>query len=131
MTAPEPSGDRIPPPWGGPLSEGDFASLAASWITQEIAEKGMLCRVDAQDGREVVGQKGNRDCAGTLIPYYWPGQPGAFNYRLRRDNPDWTAGKNGKPKLDKKYLGPSNSGNRLYIPPGVTPEQLQDIAIPI
>jgi integrase len=121
----------IPPAWGGPLSEADYAVLAASWITPEIANEAMLRRVDTFEGREVICQKGKRDCAGMLITYYWPGEPGAFNYRVRRDNPDWTVGKDGKPKPDRKYLGPPNSGNRLYIPPGVTLEQLQDVTIPI
>ena len=121
----------IPPAWGGRLSEGDYATLDSSWITREIANKAMLCRVDTFDGREVICQKGKSDCAGMLIPYYWPGEPGPFNYRVRRDNPDWIQGKDGKLKQDKKYLGAPNSGNRLYIPPGVTPEQLQDVTIPI
>jgi hypothetical protein len=50
---------------------------------------------------------------------------------VRRDNPEWTTGKDGKPKPDKKYLGAPNSTNRLYIPPGVTLEQLQDLTIPV
>jgi hypothetical protein len=118
-------------PWGGPLSESDYATLDSSWITRAIADAAMLRRVDATEGREVVGQKGSRDCAGLLIPYYWPDEPRAFNYRVRRDNPEWTVGKDGKLKPDRKYLGAPNSGNRLYIPPGVTPEQLQDVSIPI
>jgi hypothetical protein len=89
----------------------------------------MLLRVDTYQGREVVGQNGRRDCAGILFPYYWPGSPRPFNYRIRRDNPDYTAGKDGKPKPDRKYLGPPKSGNRLYVPPGVTLEHLQDLTI--
>jgi putative DNA primase/helicase len=131
MTAPRPILDRVPPSWGGPLNDNDYATLAASWITREIAEQAMLRRVDKHEGREVVGQKGNRDCAGILFPYYWPGQPSPINYRLRRDNPDWIEGTNGKPKQDRKYLGPPKSSNRLYILPGVTPEQLADVNIPI
>jgi hypothetical protein len=123
--------NRIPPAWGGPLSESDDAALAASWITPEIANEAMLRRVDALEGREVICQKGKRDCAGMLFSYYWPDEPGAFNYRVRRDNPDWTVGKDGKPKPEAKYLGPPKSGNRLYIPPGVTRDQLQDATIPI
>jgi hypothetical protein len=131
MSAPEPNPDRVPPPWGKPLTEADYANLAASWITRELADQAMLCRVSADEGREAVGQKGNRDCTGILIPYYWPGESFTRNYRVRRDNPDWTEGKDGKPKPDRKYLGPPGSGNRLYIPPGVTLEQLRDVAIPI
>ncbi len=122
---------RMPPSWGQPLTEDDYAVLEASWITRELADAAMLRRVDEYDGREIVGQKGKRDCAGILITYYWPGEACAFNHRIRRDNPDWTVGKDGKPKTERKYLGPPNGANRLYIPPGVAPEQLADPQIPI
>jgi hypothetical protein len=122
---------RIPPSWGGPLSVTDYATLGSSWITPEIADAAMLRRVDDHEGRVVVGQKGRLDCAGVLIPYYSPGEPYAFSYRLRRDNPDWKMGKDGRLKPDKKYLGPPKSTNRLYIPPGVTREELQDVTLPI
>ena len=122
---------RMPPQWGGPLNKADYAALAGSWITPEIADAAMLRRVDASQGREVVGQKGTRDCAGILIPYYWPGEQGAFNYRLRRDHPDWKFDGRGNAKPDKKYLGPPKGANRLYIPLGVTLDQLSDLSIPI
>src|SRR6185369_4682397 len=54
-----------------------------------------------------------------------------FNYRVRRDNPDWEVGSDGKPKPEAKYLGAPKSGNRLYVPPGITTEQLRDVTIPI
>lgn len=123
-------GKTSPSRWGGPLSESDYATLESSWITREIADQAMLRRVDAEQGRELVGQK-RRDCAGLLIPYHWPGGRDAFNYRVRRDTPDWVAGSDGKPKLDRKYLGPPNSANRLYIPPPVRLDQLQDSSVPI
>jgi hypothetical protein len=121
---------RIAASWGKPLTESDYAALAASWITREIADAAMLRRVEDHEGREIVGQKG-RNCAGILIPYYWPGEPSVFNYRIRRDNPDWTFGKDGRPKTERKYLGPPNGANRLFVPPGVTVDQLADIEIPI
>src|SRR5437868_12241256 len=117
----------MPPPWGGPLTEKDYASLAASWITPELAEEAMLRRVDVHEGREIVCQKGSRDCAGMLISYYWPGDPRPFNYRIRRDKPEYKFDKNGKRKPDCKYLGAPKSGSRIYIPPGVTLEQLRDV----
>jgi hypothetical protein len=123
--------ERRPPAWGAVLTEDDYALLGASWITLDLADAAFLRRVASQEGREIVGQKGNRDCAGILIPYYWPGDVSAFNYRIRRDNPDWTAGKDGKPKPQGKYLGPPNGSNRLFIPPSVTLEQLADTQIPI
>jgi hypothetical protein len=91
----------------------------------------MLRRVDSQGGREAIGQKGKRDCAGVLIPYYWPGEPHPFNYRIRRDNPDWTEGKDGQVKPTAKYLGPPKSANRIYVPPGITPQQLADVTLPL
>jgi hypothetical protein len=101
------------------------------WITQEIADAAMLRRVDQPQGRKLLGLKGSRDGAGIFIPYYWPGDPKPRSYRVRRDNPEWTTGKDGKPKPAKKYLGQPKAPNQLYIPPGVTPEQLQDLTIPI
>jgi hypothetical protein len=131
MTAATPIPDLVPPSCGGPLTENDYATLSGSWITRDIADAAMLRRVDEHEGREVVGQKGSRDCAGIVIPYYWPGQGAPFNYRLRRDHPDIVLGKNGELKPERKYLGAPGSGNRLYIPPGITPEQLADAKTPI
>ena len=119
-----------PPSWGGPLTDSDYVMLAASWITREIADAAMLLRVNTLEGRDVVGHKGKRDCAGILIPYYWPGESSPHVYRIRRDNPDWTE-KDGKLKQTAKYLSAPGSANRLYIPPGVTAEQLADPLIPV
>jgi len=131
VTTPIPDPDRVPPTWGGPLTERDYSALLTSWITPELADLAMLRRVDSQDGRDVVGQKGKRDCAGILFPYYWPGEPTPFGYRLRRDRPDYTFDKEGKPKPERKYLGAPGSANRLYIPPGITVDHLADIKTPI
>ena len=119
------------PSWGGPLTESDYRCLEASWISREIADSAMLRRVDSLEGCELVGQKGKRDCSGILISYYWPGEPWSFNHRIRRDNPEWTLSADGKPKTERKYLASPNGGNRLFIPRGVTPEQLADVQIPI
>jgi len=129
MTAPVSNPDRVPPAWGVPLTEQDYSGLSSSWITKELADLAMFRRVDSQEGRDVVGQKGTRDCAGILFPYYWPGEPSPVAYRVRRDKPDYAFGKDGKPKPERKYLGAPGSANRLYIPPGVTAEQLADAAI--
>ena len=60
--------ERIPPPWGKPLTESDYATLAKSWITREIADAAMLRRVEDFEGREIVGQK-SRNCAGIIFTY--------------------------------------------------------------
>lgn len=120
-----------PPSWGEPLTENDYAGLLSSWISREVADQAMLRRVNSPAGREVVGHKGSAECAGILIPYYWPGAAQPVNYRIRLDSPPWTAGKDGKPKVDKKYLGAPTSGNRIYVPPGIVLEQLADAKIAI
>jgi Domain of unknown function (DUF3854) len=120
-----------PPDWGVPLHESDYASLSSSWITPEIADAAMLRRVGAEEGRQIVGQKGRIDCAGLLIPYYWPGEQLPFCYRIRRDRPDWTGSASGQLKQDRKYLGAPGSANRLYVPPGIAVEQLQNSDLPL
>ena len=57
LPSPEVDPTRVLPPWGGPLAATDFAALATSWITQELAEQAMLRRVDSQQGREATCQK--------------------------------------------------------------------------
>ncbi len=49
--------DRIPPTWGGPLSDEDYANLNGSWITCALADQAMLRRVSDHEGREVIGHK--------------------------------------------------------------------------
>lgn len=120
----------IPPSWGCSLTDADYANLATSWITKEIADRAMLRRVDTFEGREIIGQGGKRDCAGLLFSYYWPGESHAHSHRIRRDNPDWTE-KNGKVIAKAKYLGAPGSANRLYIPLGIALEQLDDVQVPI
>ena len=131
MSEPNSFDDRVPPTWGGPLTEEDYAALAAAGVDRTTADQAMLRRVDAQEGREIVGQQGTRDCSGLLFPCYWPGESFPFNYRIRRDHPEWEQGKDGRLKPKGKYLGPPGGANRLYIPPGVTLEQLNDPTIPI
>ena len=120
----------LPPRWGIALTADDYGVVEKVWISREIADAAMLRRVADHEGPEIVGQNGKRNCAGILFSYYWPGQPSAFNHRIRRDQPDWEE-KNGQPKQTAKYLGPPRGSNRLYIPPGVTPEQLADSTIPV
>ena len=130
MSSPAPFTDRIPPGWGSPLTPDDYIALASSWITPQLADLAMLRRVDTFEGREVVGQKGKRDCAGLLFPNYFPGETQAHSCRIRRDHPDFGE-KDGKIRQEKKYLAAPGSANRLYVPPGVALLQLQDVTIPI
>lgn len=122
--------DLIAPAWGGPLKESDYVNLESSWVTREIADSALLRRVASLDGRDIVGQKGKRDCAGVLIPYYRPGDCTAYAHRIRRDKPELTESQ-GKIRLAAKYLAAPRSANRLYIPPGVSVDQLSDPLVPI
>jgi hypothetical protein len=131
MTAPMPGIKRVRPDWGGPLIDADYSALAKSWITPELADASMLRRVTEDEGSKIVGQKGKRNCAGLLIPYYWPDDHAPVNYRIRRDKPDIVAGKDGALKEERKYLGAPGAANRLYVPPGITLEQLADVTLPI
>jgi len=97
---------------------------------REIADAAMLRRVDAFEGREVVGQKGNRNCAGMLIPYYFPARPRRTHIVCAATSRP-SAGQGWQNKAAAKYLAPLGDGNRLYVPPGVTPAQLQDVTISI
>jgi hypothetical protein len=131
MSAPVLAPDRVPPGWGGPLTEAQYAGLGSSWITREIADAAMLRRVTDQEGRESVGHSGKLDCSGVLFPYYWPGESSPRAYRLRRDRPEIVQGKDGSLKQKNKYLGAPGEANRLYFPPGVTSEQLAQARIPV
>jgi hypothetical protein len=51
----------------------------------------------------------------------WPGEPMPFNYRVKRDNPEYVWGKDGKPNQDRSCLWPPKGSNWLNIPPEVTP----------
>jgi hypothetical protein len=107
---------RNPPAWGKLLNEDDYRGLGHSWITPELVDLAMIRRVDAIQGREVIGQKGNRDCAGLLIPYYWPGEPSPFNYRVRRDNPEWEEGKGGQLSRNGNIWGPQEAPTGYSFP---------------
>jgi hypothetical protein len=110
------------------LTQRDLEDLAArSWITAELAELAGLWRVDDAGGRELVGSKRREDHAGIVFPYTLPGEGRPCSHRLRRDNPP--VDEQGKEK--DKYLGAPGQGNRLYFPPGLTTEELQDPSIPL
>ncbi len=121
---------RNPPSFGDALTDGDYQSLQSSWITKEMADTACLRRVDSVEGQQAVGQK-RGNCAGILIPYYWPDEPTPRAYRIRRDSPETTMGSGGRLKLDRKYLSAPGERNRIYVPPGVNLKQLADTNLPL
>jgi putative DNA primase/helicase len=121
---------------GSPLTSADYETLAHSGISRATAESAFLRRVDTFTGAEIVGRlkdghvKG--DYAGIIFPYVWPGNQHARAYRLRRDKPEYEAASDGQLRREQnKYIAAPGSAILLYIPPGVAPEWLADVSLPL
>ena len=52
------------------LTERDFESLAARWITPELAECAGFYRVTSAEGAQLVGRNGAGDYSGIAIPNF-------------------------------------------------------------
>jgi predicted P-loop ATPase len=112
------------------LTEGDFAKLAARWITPELARDAGIRRVTSIDGAEMFARKG-KDISGLIIPNVLPGL-GVREYRIRLDHPDFQIGIDGvKRETGMKYLSPPGKPPLIYFPPGVTPEMMADVSLPV
>ena len=112
------------------LTEQDYASLEARWISRELATSAQLRRVDSATGAATVGRKGG-DYAGILIPYFHPGSDQVREFRLRRDRPELEYDASGNLKERNKYLRPPGRSNMLYIVPDTEAKVLQDSALPV
>ncbi|MGH9428616.1 MAG: DUF927 domain-containing protein, partial [Terriglobia bacterium] len=112
---------------GEPLNANDFATLARSWITPELAEIACIRRVAHEEGRELVAGKAGRDYSGIVFPYFLPGKTQPHSFRLRRDNCELDQ----KGNELEKYLSAGNSQNRLYFIPGENPNALTDVSLPV
>jgi hypothetical protein len=117
---------------GQPLTEADYQKLESeSWIPRELADAAGIFRVNSQEGANIVGRKNNKDYAGIVFPYFWPGEASPRDYRLRRDHPEIEYSTVGTQKEVEKYLTAPGSGNKVYIPPGLTAEIFADTSLPI
>lgn len=112
-------------PIGAHLTQADFDNLERRWINPNLAREAGLRRISSAEGQEALGRK-RGNCAGILIPYRRPGENRECYYRVRRDAPELEMLAGNVVKEKGKYLGPPDRGNRVYFPPGVTPEQLKD-----
>ena len=119
------------PNFGESLDQADYAQLSASWITREFADQALLRRVTSPDGAQIVGRRDNGSYSGIIFPYVWPGENHCREYWLRRDKPEIEYDSSGAPKEKHKYLGPPGRGNLLYVVPGMAPELLTDVGVPI
>src|SRR5262249_17125584 len=122
----------VPPlgEYGSPLGPDDYGSLERSWISREIAISARIRRVTSEEGKEIVGRCDFQAYAGLLFPYWWPGRPGVFAHRIRRDNPPYEI-RNGLRRQRDKYMSAPGWGNALYFHPLTPPAALSDVAIPL
>ncbi len=119
--------------YGEPLTDNDVESLAASFITRQVAEHAELRRVSDDEGADLVGRRrsAERSYAGVIFPYFLPGKDSPREYRLRRDQPDLERTADGTIKEKGKYMSPPGRGNMLYFPRSITENELRDTAMPI
>jgi hypothetical protein len=123
----EPSASTVP---GSDLTIQDYAELEARWIDRTLAIQARFRRVDSITGAEIVGRKGG-NYSGMVIPYFRPGSDHVREHRLRRDHPDLESDSAGNLKPRQKYLSPPGRSNMLYIVPGIDPELLRDVNLPV
>jgi Domain of unknown function (DUF3854) len=117
---------------GQPLTEADLAMLKSCGICEEAAVGAGLRRVNDIEGREIVGRRGQGNCAGIVVPYFWPDEHRPRAYRLRRDSPDFERdSRTGELKERAKYLSAPGSSSILYVAPGTPLEWLSDPSVPL
>jgi uncharacterized protein (DUF927 family) len=120
--------DKLP---GQPLTEADFRDvLAVRAIDRAVGVLANLRRISDMEGAALFGRRRVKNCAGILIPYYFPGDPFQRDYRVRLDEPEMEM-VNGKPKITCRYRSAPSARPRLYFPPETTLEQLKDVSLPI
>ena len=56
--------------WGGDLTAHDYESLAARWISRELADYAGIRRVNDMDGQCMFRRR--MDTAGVIIPNFSP-----------------------------------------------------------
>ena len=126
---PPPRGAPSPKGRGGPPKEKKLSLPPfPSELPPRVGGRGSAPPEGAGEGRD-WRPKGARPAPG-LFSCSWAGEPKARASPASLAPPDWAEG-GGRVTSQAKYLGAPGSGNRLYIPPGITPEQLADVKIPI
>ncbi|HNC46802.1 MAG TPA: DUF3854 domain-containing protein, partial [Acidobacteriota bacterium] len=115
------------------LSSNDLQKLEQSYIPSSLAAQARIFRVDTFAGARAVGRKPEFGVsyAGLSFPYIDPGQTQPYEYRVRRDNPDFEVKPDGTRKEKAKYLSPPGSSNLIYYVPGTPALYLQDTSISI
>ena len=112
------------------LTKTDLTVLESSWITPEWAERAKLRRVGDEEGGLIIGRTEGGKWAGVVFPYIDPETGSITAHRLRRDSPEYEV-VNGERRQKNKYMAAPGARNKLYFPPGVLLDDLQDNSIPI
>jgi predicted P-loop ATPase len=114
--------------WGGDLTAQDYDSLAARWITRELADYAGIRRVSDTDGRFMFRRR--TDTEGMIIPNFDPWLTDRVRqYRIRLDNPPREPQADGTFKEVQKYLQPPEGSNLLYVPRGALKQVGADVPI--
>jgi hypothetical protein len=111
------------------LTPSDRQMFAKLGIPEVLLADAGVCRVTDREARENWGFNKNSatwDMSGIAFPYFAPETGNRVSVRVRRDNPEIV---DGKPQ--NKYMTPWGDRRRLYYPPGITKEQLEDKTIPV
>ena len=116
--------------YGSPIIQSNYELLERSWISRDIADSAQIRRVNTEEGKEVVGRRDFEDYSGLLFPYVWPGKPGVFTHRLRRDNPPFEVHAGRRRERDK-YMSAPGYGNGIYFHPLTPVVILTDVTMPL
>jgi putative DNA primase/helicase len=116
--------------YGNPLLPEDYAALDRSWISPAIADSAKLRRVTTEEGKEIVGRRDFEDYSGLVFPYFWPGRPGVFAHRIRRDCPPFEIHAGQRRERDK-YMSAPGYGNGIYFHPLTPACTLTDVTMPL
>src|ERR1022692_1957031 len=122
--------DRPLGEYGTALQPEDYAALERSWISRAIADSAKVRRVTSDEGKELVGRRDFENYSGLVFPYLWPGKPGVFAHRIRRDCPPFEIHAGQRRERDK-YMSAPGYGNGIYFHPLTPSEALADAAMPL
>jgi len=118
-----------------PLTDEDYARLAASYIDRDLADRALIARVAHLEGKALVNARGPGNYSGLEFPFLWPGEISVRGSFLRRDEPEveisYTEDGQEVRKETKKYLAAPGTPNMLYFFAETPPELLVGIRVPV
>lgn len=94
------------------LNSNHIKDLHKSGLSDETIEQSKIVSLSSREAKEL----GYKPQPGMLIPY-----PGTDDFNFKPDNP----------AEDRKYIRPTGSKNRVYFPPNIDKDKLNDPSIPL